>query len=188
MELGGFERWTGLSASTIEVAVPGSSRDVSAAIAKLADAFPQAQVEPVRQIVEAEGRVLGKTRRTLWAATLLIILTAALCLLATLTTSVLDRRKDFAVMKALGASNRAVNALFAAEAAGLGVVGAVAGFAAGLGIAFLIGRWNFGATISPRFSIFPAVLFGSVLVSMVAALLPLRLLQRVQPAAILRGE
>ncbi len=188
LDLGEFERWTGLPASTIEIAVAGSSRDISAAIAKLAADLPEAKVEPVRQIVEAEGRVLNKTRRTLWASTLLIILTAGLCMLATLTAAVLDRRKDFAVMKALGASNRAVNAVFAAEATALGALGAVAGYAAGLGMAFLIGRLNFSATISPRLGVFPVVLAGSMLICLGSALLPLRLLQRVQPAAILRGE
>ncbi|HVP43303.1 MAG TPA: FtsX-like permease family protein, partial [Terriglobales bacterium] len=188
LDLREFAGWTGLGTSTIEVAVAGSSGDISQAITELQAAFPPARVEPVRQIVEAEGRVLNKTRMTLLASTLLIILTAALCLLATLTASVLDRRKDFAVMKALGASNRAVNAVFAAEAVGLGAAGAIAGFAGGLGIAFLIARFNLSAAVSPRLSIFPSVLVGSVLISLAAALLPLRLLQRVQPATILRGE
>ena len=183
-----FERWTGLPPSTIEIAVAGSASEVAGTITELAAALPAAKVEPVRQIVEAEGRVLNKTRMTLLASTLLIILTAALCMLATLTASVLDRRKDFAVMKALGASNRAVNAVFAAEAAALGAVGSVAGFVAGLGIALLIGKLNFSAAVSPRLGIFPAVFLGSVLISLGSALLPLRLLQRVQPATILRGE
>src|SRR2546430_3821009 len=57
---------------------------------------------PLFRSVEAEGRVLAKTRATLLAAAILIILTAALCVTATLTAWVLDRRRDFAIMKALG--------------------------------------------------------------------------------------
>ncbi len=183
-----FVAWTGVPTSSIEIAVPGSAEEISQTIARLAAEFPGAKVEPVRQIVEAEGRVLGKTRLALLASTLLIILTASLCMLATLTASVLDRRKDFAVMKALGASERTVHAVFAAEAATLGAVGAVLGFLAGLGAAFLIGRLNFHATVSPRLSLFPPVLLGSVLLSLASALLPLTLLKRAQPATILRGE
>jgi putative ABC transport system permease protein len=183
-----FLGWTGVPVSTIEVAVTGSANEIDAAIAKLSSALPGATVMPVRQIVEAEGRVLNKTRLALLASTLLIILTAALCMLATLMASVLERRKDFAVMKALGASERMLRALFATEAAMLGAVGAVLGFMLGLGIAFLIGRLNFHAAVSPRFSIFPGILLGSVLVSLAAALAPLSLLARVQPATILRGE
>ena len=188
LSLGDFTRWTGLAPSTIEVAVAGSPAEIRSMIGTLAAALPEAGVQPVRQMVEAEARVLDKTRATLFASTALIILTAALCMLATLTASVFDRRKDFAVMRALGASQRTVSALFAAEAAGIGLAGAVLGFALGLGIAAWIGRANFHASVSPRFGIFPEVLIGSVLLALLAALMPISMLRKVQPAIILRGE
>ena len=188
LPLSAFTQWTGIQPETIEVAANGSADDVTAAIAQVAKAIPEADVHPVRQIVEAEGRVLGKTRAALYAAAALIILTAALCVLATLTAWVLDRRRDFAIMKALGASERLVGGFFAAEAATIGAVGAVLGFAIGLGIADWIGHANFNAAIAPRFSVLPIVLAGSIAVALLSAVLPLELLRRVQPAIILRGE
>jgi putative ABC transport system permease protein len=183
-----FTRWTGIGASTIEVAVTGSSAEVRDMMSKLAAAVPQADVQPVRQVVEAEARVLDKTRATLLASTAVIILTAALCMLATLTASVFDRRKDFAVMRALGASRRMVTGLFAAEAAAIGVAGAALGFGLGFGIADWIGRANFHSAVTPRLTVFPEVLAGSVLLALLAAWLPISLLRKVQPATILRGE
>ena len=188
LSIADFTGWTGVAPSTIEVAAAGSPDEIRTMMGTLARTLPGAEVQPVRQIVEAEARVLDKTRATLLASTAIIILTAALCMLATLTASVLDRRKDFAVMRALGASQRMVSALFAAEAAGIGLVGAILGFALGLGIAAWIGRANFHAAISPRFSILPEVVVGSVLVALLAALMPISLLRKVQPATILRGE
>jgi len=188
LSLADFTRWTGIAPSTIEVAVAGSPAEVRGMIDTLARALPEAEVQPVRQMVEAEARVLDKTRATLLASTAIIILTAALCMLATLTASVFDRRKDFAVMRALGASQRTVSALFAAEAAGIGLAGAVLGFALGLGIAAWIGRANFHASVSPRFGIFPEVVIGSVILALLAALMPISMLRKVQPAVILRGE
>jgi putative ABC transport system permease protein len=183
-----FTAWTHVAPSSLELAVSGSADEVNATIQRLSAALPQAEVKPVRQIVEAEAKVLGKTRMSLLASAAIIILTAALCVLATLTTWVLDRRKDFAIMKALGASERMVNSLFAAEAALLAVFGAVAGYAIGIGVAAWIGRANFHAAIVPRFSVFPVVLAGSVAVALLSAVLPISLLRRVQPAIILRGE
>jgi len=188
LNLTDFSSLTGLAPSTIEVAVAGSPAEIRSTISSLASALPQADVQPVRQMVEAEARVLDKTRATLMASTAIIILTAALCMLATLTASVFDRRKDFAVMRALGASQRTVSALFAAEAAGIGLVGALLGFALGLGMAAWIGSANFHASVSPRWGIFPEVVIGSVLVALLAALMPISLLRKVQPATILRGE
>jgi putative ABC transport system permease protein len=183
-----FQDWTGVAPSTIEIAVNASTEEIDQAIQQLAQTLPTADVRPVRQIMEAEANVLNKTRATLYAATALIVLTAALCVLATLIGWVFDRRRDFAIMKALGASERLVNGFFAAEAAALGAIGAVLGFAIGIGVAAWIGRANFHAPVVPRFSVFPYVLTGSILVALISAVLPIGLLRRVQPAIILRGE
>jgi putative ABC transport system permease protein len=183
-----FVSWTGVQPATIEVAANGSREEIREIMNQLAQAIPAADVRPVRQIMEGEARVLGKTRATMLAATALIVLTAALCVLSTLMGWVFDRRRDFAIMKALGASGRLLNGFFAAEAAALGATGAIIGFAAGIGIAAWIGRVNFHAPVTPRFSVLPVVLAGSIVVTLLSAILPISLLRRVQPAVILRGE
>lgn len=183
-----FESWSNVPPSTIEIAVQGSPEEISSIMQRLSQALPNTDVRPVRQIMEAEARVLGKTRAALLAAAALIILTAALCVLATLMGWVFDRRRDFAIMKALGASERLLNSFFAAEAAALGIVGATIGFLIGIGIAAWIGRVNFNAPVVPRLSVLPVVLLGSVAVALLSAALPIGLLRRVQPAIILRGE
>jgi putative ABC transport system permease protein len=183
-----FRAWSGVQTTTIEIAANGTAEEINGIVGRLADALPVADVRPVRQIVEGEARVLGKTRATLYAAAILIVLTAALCVLATLTGWVFDRRKDFAIMKALGASESLISGFFAAEAASLGGVGAALGFIIGIGIAAWIGRANFNAPVVPRFSVFPVVLAGSVAVALLSAIVPMSLLRRVQPAIILKGE
>jgi putative ABC transport system permease protein len=188
VSLADFVAWTGVQPSTIEVAASGSPEEVAGIMNQLAQAVPAADVRPVRQIMEGEARVLGKTRATLLAAAALIILTAALCVLSTLMGWVYDRRRDFAIMKALGASGRLLNGFFAAEAAALGATGALIGFLVGIGIAAWIGRVNFHAPVMPRFSVLPVVLAGSMAVTLLSAILPITLLRRVQPAVILRGE
>jgi putative ABC transport system permease protein len=188
LPLADFVAWTGVQPSTIEVGASGSTNEVAAIMKQLQSVVPAAEVRPVRQIMEGEARVLGKTRATLFAAAALIILTAALCVLSTLMGWVFDRRRDFAIMKALGASDRLLNGLFATEAAALGAVGAVIGFLLGIAIAAWIGRVNFHAPVAPRFSVLPWVLAGSITVTLLAAIFPISLLRTVQPAAILRGE
>ncbi len=188
VSLADFISWTGVQPSTIEVAASGSPEEISGIMRQLEQAIPAADVRPVRQIMEGEARVLGKTRATLLAASALIILTAALCVLSTLMGWVFDRRRDFAIMKALGASDRLLNGFFAAEAAALGASGAVIGFVLGIGIAAWIGRVNFHAPVVPRFSVLPFVLAGSIVVTLLSAVFPIWLLRRVQPAVILRGE
>jgi putative ABC transport system permease protein len=188
LSLQDFENWTGVQPSMIEIASSGSSEEVSALVQKLSQALPAAEVRPIRQIMEGEARVLGKTRATLAAAAVLIIATAALCVLSTLIGWVFDRRRDFAIMKALGASEGLIGGFFAAEAAALGAVGAIIGFGIGVGVAAWIGRVNFHAPVVPRFNVLPVVFVGSIAVALISAVLPIFLLRRVQPAMILRGE
>ena len=188
LSLSDFTAWTGIRPSIIEVQANGPPDAVSSILNQIAQAFPGADVHPVRQIMEGEARVLGKTRATVFAASILIILTAALCVLSTLMGWVFDRRRDFAIMKALGASQRLIGGFFAAEAAILGATGAIFGFLCGIGLAAWIGRVNFHAAVEPRFGVLPAVLAGSMAVTLLAAILPISLLRRVEPAAILRGE
>jgi putative ABC transport system permease protein len=188
LSLADFKAWTGVQPSTIEIAASGSANEVNALVGKLSEVLPASEVRPVRQIMEGEARVLGKTRATLLASACLIILTAALCVFSTLMGWVFDRRRDFAIMKALGASERLISSFFAAEAGALGAVGAVVGFVIGVGVAAWIGRVNFHAPVVPRLHVLPWILMGSVAVALISAALPMSLLRRVQPAVILRGE
>jgi putative ABC transport system permease protein len=188
MALPAFEAWTSVSPSTIEIASYGSPKEIALMVPRLEQALPSAELHPLRQVMEAEVQVLGKTRSTLFAASALIILTSASCVLSTLIGWVFDRRRDFAIMKALGASEHLIASFLAAEAAALGGAGAVLGFIIGIGLAAWIGRVNFHASVAPRLSVFPAVLLGSVALALISAIVPISLLRRVQPAMILRGE
>ena len=186
--LADFERLTNVNPNTALVRVEGRPREIQAAIARLSTALPGAEVKPVRQITQAQSAVVGKTRSVVLSASAVVVVLIMLCMVATFTSAVLERRKDFAVMKALGASNRTVNFLFAAEAALLALAGAAVGYVFGSGIAFWIGKANFDAAILPQPALLLPVLLGSVLLALIASTAPLRLLQQIQPAAILRGE
>ena len=183
-----FQAWTGLQPSVVEIAANGSKADVTSLLGTLRRTLPNAEVRAVRQVTEGEANVLGKTRSTLITSAVFIVVTASLCVLATLMGWVFDRRRDFAIMKALGASDRLIAMFVAGEAMVMGCVGAMLGFAAGVGIAAWIGHANFHAPIAPRFSVFPPVLIGCLVITLAAAVLPLRLLGKIQPAMILKGE
>jgi putative ABC transport system permease protein len=183
-----FIRLTGVQPNTALVRVEGRPQDIQAAISRLSAALPSVDVKPVRQITQAQTAVVGKTRSVVLASSAVVVVLIMLCMVATFTGSVLERRKDFAVMKALGASDRAVNFLFASESALLALIGSIAGYILGCGIAFWIGKANFDAAIRPQPLLLFPVLLGSVVLALIASTAPLRLLQQIQPAGILRGE
>lgn len=183
-----FQELTGLQPNTAQLRIDGSPAEIEHRIATLNAFLPQIEVKPLRQVTSVQATVLDKIRSIVWIASAVVVLLIVVCMVATLTGAVLERRKDFAVMKALGASNSAVNLLFAGEAALTSVVGALLGFMIGTAIAFWIGHANFGAAIPPRPDLLGPVVLGSILLALLASTAPLSLLRRIQPAGILRGE
>jgi putative ABC transport system permease protein len=183
-----FQRLTALRPNTALIRVEGRPQQIQNAISQLSAGLPGVEVKPVRQITQAQTAVVGKTRSVVLASSAAVVVLIMLCMVATFTGSVLERRKDFAVMKALGASNRAVNFLFASEAALLALAGSSAGYVLGCVVAFWIGKANFDAAILPQPMLLLPVLLGSVALALIASTAPLRLLQQIQPAGILRGE
>ncbi len=188
MPLDAFETWTGVAPTTLEIQATGSTANIQAVLARLQQSLPNADVHAVHQLVDAEATVVSRTRSLMLYSLVLISLTVAICVLATLTASVLERRHDFAVMKALGATQRQVGILFLLETIALAAVGLLCGYALGCGIAYIIGELNFHTSIFPLWRILPQVALLNLLVAALAAAVPLRILQRLEPATLLRGE
>ncbi len=66
------------------------------------------------------------------AVWIIVVLVAAVALLNTLTLSVLERRREIGVLRAMGSSRRSTLQMVLAEAAAIGVIGGVLGLLVGL--------------------------------------------------------
>ena len=171
----------------VQLSVVGSPADIEGFAGRLAAVLPGLDVRPVRQLAEAEGKLLGRIRGLIFFTVVLILALTALCVLATMAALAMERRRDVGLMKALGGSARRVVRIFLVEAALLGILGGVIGFAGGMILSAWIGRRVFEVAISPRLEVLPLTIVLMIVVSLAGAF-PLRLLGRVKPAEILRGE
>jgi putative ABC transport system permease protein len=187
LPLPAFTAWTHIAPSVIEVQVPGGAATVESALTRLRQ-IPGIQVQPVRQLVEGESRIVDRTHTLMYSAVLLIALTVAVSVLATLSASVLERRRDFALMKALGGSQRQLVSMFLLEALVLALAGVAAGFLIGSAAAWAISESNFHTASLPRLQVVPVVLLLNLAIAVLAAVLPARVLSNLQPAALLKGE
>lgn len=170
-----------------QLRVAGTAPTVAAYAARLAAGLPGYDVRPIRQVAEAEGGLLNRTRLLIVSMVVLILVLTALCVLATMAALAMERRADVGLMKALGGSISRVVGLFLAEVSVLGAVGGAIGCLAGVALAQWMGRRVFGASITPRWEVFPLTIAMMTAVALAGAL-PLRLLGKVKPAVILRGE
>jgi putative ABC transport system permease protein len=172
----------------VEVRIPGGSREVKNAVQRLAGLLSTLDVRAIRQIVYSEGKVLETTRWLLLSLTVLIIGTIALCVMATMTAIILERRRDIGVMKALGAADGLLTRLFLAESATLGLLGGAIGYGAGAVLANGVAERLFGVKLSLSAWI-PLMVCGfTVALAVIAAQTPMRIVREIQPTVVLKGE
>ena len=174
--------------SLAELRVDGSTQEIEAVAARIADAFPKLDVRPVREIVYSEGQVLNTVRWLLLTLTMIILAITALCLIATITAIVLERQREIGLMKALGASDRLLMGFFLAEVGVLASAGSLVGFGLGAILSRFLGVQLFGIPLDLHWPALPWVTLTTVGVALVAAWSPVRVVRRIRPAIVLKGE
>jgi putative ABC transport system permease protein len=112
------------------------------------------------------------------AVWIIVVLVAAVALFNTLTLSVLERRREIGVLRAMGSSRRFTLRMVLVEAAGIGVVGGILGLAFGLTDQWLfslvsgdIMSFNVGFRPSPTALAFT---IGALAISLLASIPPAR--------------
>jgi putative ABC transport system permease protein len=172
----------------VEMSIPGESREVETAVRRLSGLLPGLDVRPIRQIVYSEGKVLGTIRWLLLSLTILILVIIAVCVMATMTAIVLERRKDIGVMKALGAADALLMRLFMTEGAAVGLVGGILGYAVGALVARVLAMRLFGVTLDFNLWTLPVVCGLSVALAIISAQVPVRIVRAIEPTVVLKGE
>jgi putative ABC transport system permease protein len=161
---------------------------ISSIALQIQQVLPGADVRVIRRVAEGEGRVLTRVRTLLWLVTFAALLAAALAVGASSAASVIERRTEIGLMKALGAGSGIVGFLLAAEQLLLAFVGGGVGYALGIVLARLVGEKIFGAAPQPSLLVLVVILVLATLVTLLGSAIPLRRASRYQPAPILRGE
>jgi putative ABC transport system permease protein len=161
---------------------------ISSISLQIRQVLPGVDVRTIRRVADTEGRILSHVGMLLWMVTLAALLAAALAVAATSATTILERRAEVGIMKAIGATNALVAGIFLAEQVMLAIAGGAIGFVLGLGLARILGQSVFGAPASLRIVLLPIVLGLAAIVAVLGCLIPLRRAARFDPAPILRGE
>jgi putative ABC transport system permease protein len=107
--------------------------------------------------------------------------------MATMTATVMERRREIGLMKAIGAGPRQIARQFLLEASLCGLLGGLVGSGAGLALARFIGAQVFQAPIAPNPITIPFVLGLGLLVALLGAFLPTRRATQLDPVVTLRG-
>ncbi len=130
---------------------------------------------------------------------LLIVLVAAFNIIATLVMVVMERRKEIAILRAMGARAGSIAAIFLCEGALLGVAGTALGVGAGFGFSYLVGKYHLIKLPAGLFMVsyvpvrlylanFVMVAVAAVALCLVAALYPALKARALSPVEVIRHE
>ncbi len=177
-------------ASLVQVRADGER--LASVQAALARQLPGTDVRLLHAVAETEANVVLKIRSTLFMLTALILAITTLCVSTNFSALVLERSKEIGILKAIGAAERKIAALFLSESLILGVASALAGYAVGLVVAWWIGRQIFpesaAAGVGVNYGVFLPVAGVTLAMATAATLAAAARIWRIRPAVILRGE
>ena len=136
---------------------------------------------------------------TYFLVLLLIVLVAAFNIVATLVMVVMERRKEIAILRAMGARARSIAWIFLCEGAALGVGGTALGVLSGLATSYLIGKYQLIHLPPDLFMVsavpvrlyavnFIAVAAAAVLLCLVGAIYPAMRARSLSPVEVIRYE
>jgi putative ABC transport system permease protein len=150
--------------------------------------LPGVDAHVIRRVAEGEGSILTRVQTLLWLASFAALLAAALAVGASSAASVIERRSEIGLMKAIGAGSDTIGFLLAAEQLLLAFVGGGVGYALGIILARVLGEKIFGVAPEPSILVFIVILTLAACVTLLGSAIPLHRASRYEPAPILRGE
>ncbi len=157
------------------------------------------QVRDWKQSNRALFSALQLEKTVYFAVLLLIVLVAAFNIVATLIMVVMNKRKDIAVLKSMGARNRDVAGIFVWSGLLIGVAGATLGTLAGAALCWALQRYEFidlppdvfyvsTLPVDARPQTFAGVLLVALFICAAASIYPARKAARLAPVDVIRHE
>jgi putative ABC transport system permease protein len=161
---------------------------MGAVITQINEVLPNADVHPIRQISQAEVDFLGKIGLLMTLLTVTALGGSALAVMTAMTASVMERRAEIGLMKAIGADDGHIVLIFLSEAALIGLAGGAAGYVLGLGLAQGLARTVFSVSGDVPPVVLPITLLLALAVALLGSAVPVRQAVRFEPVLLLRGK
>ena len=129
----------------------------------------------------------------------LIVIVAALNIIASLVLLVMEKSRDIAILKTMGATRRSVTVVFMLQGLVIGLVGTLAGSALGVGLCFIADRYKLVQIPADVYQIshvpfvvepwdFVVVVVSAIFICFLATIYPSRQAARLDPVQALRFE
>lgn len=161
---------------------------VSSISHQIEEAVLNSSARPIWQVAASEGAVINKIQLLMIVMTIAAFIASGLGISSLMSTTIMERSREIGLIKALGAGDHEVYLLFLSEAAIVGLIGGLLGFAAGTGLSQIIGLSIFGSTVSFNPIVLPVIVSVSIVIALAGSVIPSRLITKLHPAEVLHGR
>ncbi|CZE47170.1 ABC transporter permease [Campylobacter geochelonis] len=148
----------------------------------------QIHFEPVSKISKSQGAILDKIKLLMALISIIILIITAICVNTSLSSILLSRLKEIALLRAIGASKKNILNLYTGEIFTLAMLASIVGAFAGFLLAQILGEAIFSSTINFRFISVVVAIIVSLVFAFLASFYPIKKALNANMANLLRGE
>ena len=154
----------------------------------ITDEYKGANAKVITKVADAESNVVDKIQSLLGVVSIICLIVASIAISSLMSSDIFKRKKEIGLLKALGANNIQIYAIFASESVVVAIFGAIFGCFCGFGISLAIAYSIFSHAIEISFIIIPICIVFSVIIALIGSFLPMRSVVTLLPAEVLYGR
>ena len=146
------------------------------------------ELSPISKVSKQQGVILDKIKLLMALISIIVLIITSVCVNTSLSSILLSRIKQLALLRAIGASKKEIVAMLLKEITLLSLLGAMGGIVFGFLLAQLLGRVIFDSSIDFRVISAIVATIVALICAFLASYLPIKKALKQNLANLLRGE
>ncbi|WP_103602784.1 ABC transporter permease [Campylobacter concisus] len=147
--------------------------------------LPNVSAKASLQVSDAESNIVKKIQSLMGIVSIIALVVSAIGITSLMTSEIYRRKKEIGLLKAIGASNFEIYALFASESLVVAFFAGITGAFLGYAISYVMSYIIFSHGIGIAWIVLPISVAFALLISVVGSLMPMRNVINLLPAEVL---
>ena len=147
--------------------------------------LPNVSAKASLQVSDAESNIVKKIQSLMGIVSIIALVVSAIGITSLMTSEIYRRKKEIGLLKAIGASNVEIYALFASESLVVAFFAGITGAFLGYALSYVMSYIIFSHGIGIAWIVLPISVAFALLISVVGSLMPMRNVINLLPAEVL---
>ena len=158
---------------------------VSSIAYQIEENYAGVAAKAMMQVSDAESNIVKKIQSLMGIVSVIALAVSSIGITSLMTSEIYRRKKEIGLLKAIGASNFEIYALFASESLVVAFFAGILGAFLGYALSYIIAYSIFGYGIGIAWIVLPLSIAFALLISIAGSLVPMRSVVKLLPAEVL---